>query len=328
MKKVLVLGATGFIGGHIAKAALSEGWQVVGLRRRKNSLGHLAGMPILWVEGNLRDPSSLKLAMQGCDYVFHAAAFYPKKGQPKKVKYLIREAKREIKIVLNMALETKIERLIFTSTLTTIGKPPQKEQRLANEKDFYKLGSSPKSGYAETKSIMEHAVIQAANADLDAVIVNPTAVFGPGDVHITLGSLLIATAKGFMKAWLPGQINVVDVRDVAKAHITAAKKGSRGERYILGGRNYSVREALTIAAETTKMPPPKFELPLFIIDLLVILGDLFPFLPLPANHMRGIRDWQGYDVSKAEQELDLEVRYFEDTVRDALEWFRENGDLD
>ncbi|MBT3239827.1 MAG: NAD-dependent epimerase/dehydratase family protein [Chloroflexi bacterium] len=325
MKKVLVLGATGFIGGHIAKAALAEGWQVVGFRRQKDKLGHLAGMPILWMEGDLNDPASLKSAMQECEIVFHAAAFYPKKGQSKNVIDLIRNAKSEISNVLDMAVETKIKRLVFTSTLTTIGKPPTDEDRLANEMDFYQLGSSPKSGYAETKSIMEHAVIQAANEHLDAVIVNPTAVFGPGDVHITLGSLLIATAKGWMKAWLPGQINVVDVRDVARAHIVAAIKGKRGERYILGGRNYSVREALTIVAETANVPPPKFHLPIFLIDLLVLLGDLFPFLSLPANHMRGIRDWQGYDISKAEKELDLEVRYFEDTVRDALSWFKENG---
>ena len=75
MKKVLVLGATGFIGGHIAKAALAEGWQVVGFRRQKDKLGHLAGMPILWMEGDLNDPASLKSAMQECEIVFHAAAF-------------------------------------------------------------------------------------------------------------------------------------------------------------------------------------------------------------------------------------------------------------
>jgi dihydroflavonol-4-reductase len=319
--KTLVTGATGFIGGHIARAGLEAGWEVRALRRDPARCGHLAGLPISWVRGDLNDPASLRAAMQGIEIVFHAAAFYPKDGNPRKVQQMIAASMQEIQNVLTACREAGIRRLVYTSTLTTIGQPPPGEARLADERDFYQPGTLPKSAYYETKIAMEQAVLQAAAANLDAVIVNPTAVFGPGDVHLTLGGLLIAAARGWMIGWLPGAINVVDGRDVAAAQIVAAQSGGRGERYILGGHNFTVRQALEIAAAAAGARPPRFEIPLWAVNGLVLLSDLFPFLGLPANHMRTVAHWQGYNTEKARRALGLTPRPFEETVRDALAWF-------
>ncbi len=139
--------------------------------------------------------------------------------------------------------------------------------------------------------------------------------------------MLIAVAQGKMIGWLPGEINVVDVRDVAQAHITAAEKGLAGERYIIGGENYSVRGALSLAAEVAGVKPPQFEIPLWALNGLVKLGDILPFLPLPSNHLRTVEQWQGYNCEKANQAFELAPRSFRDTVWDALEWFREAGKL-
>ena len=146
-------------------------------------------------------------------------------------------------------------------------------------------------------------------------------------MNLGLGSLLIAVAQGKMIGWLPGEINVVDVRDVAVAHIVAADKGEIGERYIIGGHNYKVKEALTIAAQVAGVKAPRFEIPSWVLKTLVGVGDTFTFLPLPANHLRTVEHWQGYNCRKAQQVLDLAPRPFRTTVWDALEWFRENGHL-
>ncbi len=326
--RVLVLGATGFIGGHIARAALDAGWEVRGLRRRANYRGHLGDAPVSWVRGNLRDYASLRLAMDRMDVVFHAAAFYPTDGNPRKVRQQVETAEREIQNVLAAALAAKVGRFVYISSLSTIGHPPPGEDRLADERDVYLPGTLPKSAYYEAKIAMEQIVMETVAAQkFPVVVLNPTAVFGPGDVNLTLGSLLISIARGQAVAWLPGTINVVDVRDVAAASISAVERGAIGERYILGGHNYSVKDAMTLAANVAGVNLPRFEIPLWALKSVVALGDTLPFLPVPANHLRTVEHWQGYNCEKARRELGLTARPFRETVADALVWFRENGML-
>jgi dihydroflavonol-4-reductase len=273
------------------------------------------------------DLEILKAAMKGIDVVFHAAAFYPKEGNPHKVPEQVAYAVNEIQNVIEAVQESGVRHLVYTSSLTTIGHPPPGENRLADERDVYIAGTLAKSGYYEAKIAMEKKVLQACEDGLPGVVLNPTAVFGPGDINLTMGGLLIAVARGLMVGWLPGKINVVDVRDVAKAHITAVEGGQMGERYIIGGHNYQIREALNETARVAGVRPPRFEIPLWVLRGLVILSDLIPSLPLPSNHLRAVHLWQEYNTQKAQQELGLTPRPFEETVRDSMAWFRANGNL-
>jgi dihydroflavonol-4-reductase len=325
--KALVLGATGFIGGNIARSAVESGWSVRGLRRRPDSVGDIGDLPIEWVLGNLNNIENLKSAMHGIDIVFHAAAYYPRKRETHDVDIHVRNAEKEIDGVLSAFRQSGAKRLIYTSTLTTIGHPSPGINRLADERDYYHPGDLAKSAYYECKIAMESKVEAATREGLDVVILNPAAVLGPGDVHLTMGTLLIAAAKGQLFFWLPGTVNVVDVRDVAKAHIQAAKQGEKGERYIVGGHNYSIRETIEIIAEIAHVRPPFIKIPLSIIDFLVLLGDLIPALPLPANHMRAIRHWRGYNNEKSVKSLGSSYRPFHETIIDGLEWFKEHGYL-
>jgi dihydroflavonol-4-reductase len=324
--QTLVLGASGFIGGHIARAALAAGWRVRGLRRDPASTGHLEDAPVDWRTGDLNDGASLQAAMQGVDLVFHAAAYYPKSQPRLAVAEHGARAQAEIETVLDALRAAGVPRLVFTSTLTTIDLPPA--GRLADERDFYQPDDYAQSAYFAAKIAMENTVLAANGSDLEVVVTNPTAVFGPGDVHITLGSLLIAAARGYAFFWLPVTTNVIDVRDVAAAHIAAAERGRPGERYILGGHNLSVRAALTIANRVAGRWPPWLRLPLWPLEALANLGNALPFLPLPANHLRSLKRMQAYNTAKAESELGLRARPFDETVRDALDWFRRHGHLD
>ena len=326
--KVLVTGATGFIGGHIAKAALAAGWQVEGLRRDPNSTGHLgAEAAVHWHLGDLNDGDSLRGAMQGAEILFHAAAYYPRRERNKTMAEHMFAARAEMESVLAAAKATGVRRLVYASTLTTIGNPPPDSGRLADERDIYPLGDLPQSVYYETKALMEQLALAANSNELEMVVTNPTAVFGPGDVHRTLGGLLLLVAKGYAIIWLPAPVNVVDVRDVAVAHIEAAKRGRPGERYILGGHNTTVHEAITIAAKAAGKRPPFIPIPLGAIDPVVWLSDRFPSIPLPANHLRSIKRWQAYNCAKAQRVLGLVAQPFQETVLDALAWFKTQGAL-
>jgi dihydroflavonol-4-reductase len=324
---VLVLGATGFIGGHIAIKARDAGWHVYGFRRDKESVGQLQNLDIQWFHGSLEDYESLLAAMKGMDYVFHAAAFTPPDQNPQHVPSHIEKAKNQIKDILKAAREARIKRLIYTSSLTTIGSPPPGSKRLAHERDFYQIGSLPDNGYYECKAIMENSVLEAASVGYDVVVLNPTLVFGPGDVHLSTGEILLMIARGKARAVPPGTLNVIDVRDLAAAHINAARIGRRGERYILGGMNYSIKEAVSIMTDLAGVKPPGFILQPWMIDAYLKLADALPFIPYPHSHIRAYEYWQGFDTSKARQELQLQTRLLEETVRDSLKWFSNRGIL-
>lgn len=317
-----VLGATGFIGGQIARAALARGWQVRGLRRRPNAAGAIGDLDVEWVSGDLVDPASLVVAMRGCPLVFHAAAYYPHRAHD--VWETVRHGVAGMRNVLTAASTAGVKRLVYTSAPTTVG-PPSEPGRLANERDLYTPGSVP-IPYFEVKWAMEMEALRATAQGLPVVVVLPTAVFGPGDVKPTTGALLLMMARGRIPGYIEWAINVVDGRDVAAGHIAAAERGRPGRRYILGGHNLTFREVQMIIAGAAGRKPPRLKLPLWLIRTVAEVGGL---QGIPgAHHLRAIRHWQSLDTTRAREELGLsEPIPFEQTCRDALAWFRECGYL-
>ncbi len=327
MYHVLVLGATGFLGGHIAQKALEVGWKVSGLRRDPGSVGQLGDHPIKWIDGNLDDYSSLVKAMSGIDIVFHAGASYPGGGYPGKTAEYVHFASTQMKNVIRATREAKIRRLIYTSSTTTIGLPGVGENRLADERDFYQSGSMPDNAYYEVKSSMENLALEAAGVGYDIVILNPTLVFGPGDVHISSSEILLLIAKGQARAVPPGVINIIDARDAAAAHVVAARIGKTGQRYILGGDNYPIEDAVKIIGGIADVKPPIYTLPTSLIDLYIKAGNALPFIPPAQDHIKAYKHWQGYNTSKAQKEFNLKVRFLEETARDSIKWFVNQGIL-
>jgi dihydroflavonol-4-reductase len=173
-KTVLVLGATGFIGGHIARAAVEQGWEVRGLRRQPGALGHLGPAPVRWYEGDLEQPASLLPALAGVELLFHAAAYYPQGSRP--VPEHVAHSVQQTRGVLEAAASARVGRVIFTSSLSTIGQPPTGADRLADERDHYVPGSLPGSAYYECKYAMESEALRACAAGQDVVVTNPTLV--------------------------------------------------------------------------------------------------------------------------------------------------------
>ena len=324
MKQALIIGSTGCIGNNIARACLASGWSVRAFRRATSRTWMLDGLDVEHAVGDLFNPDSLADAMRGCDVVFHAAAYYPRHSLD--VDGSLREAVLGMRNVLDAAKETGVDRLVFTSSLTTLG-PPSEAGRLADEDDFYLPGSTH-SAYFESKWAMEAEAWRAIATGLPLVIVNPTAVFGPWDVGPTTGEILVNVAKGRFPVWVDLEANVVDARDVGEGHLLAAERGRIGQRYILGGENLSVRQALTIAAREAGARPPRWHLPLGMISKLVKIGEALGRLPLikplPLEHLKTMREWRALDCSKAQRELGFVHRPFLDTIRETLAWFREH----
>ena len=321
--RALVLGGTGFIGGQIVRAALEAGYAVRALRRR-HSVGALADIArrVEWVNGDLDDIDSLVAAANGCDVLFHAAAHYPQSSRD--IHGEVTYAEAQMGHVLEAARRAGVEQLIYTSSLTTLG-PPSQPGRLADERDFYTPGSSD-SAYYEAKFAMEQMALQAAADGLPVVTLLPTAVFGPGDAKPVTGRLLLEVARGRVPIYLDAAINVVDARDAAATHIAAAERGRVGERYIIGGHNLTLRQALTATAAAARVPPPRLKLPRRLAEAIIRLTDVLPGVELP-EHARTLRFLQPLSTLKAERELGLTARPVEQTLHDALAWFREHGYL-
>jgi len=327
MTNALILGSTGCIGNNLTRACLAEGWSVRAFRRATSPTWMLDGLDVQHVVGDLADPASLELAMRGCDIVFHAAAYYPRHSLD--MNGSLRDAVLGMRNVLRAVEATGAGRLVFTSTLTTVG-PPSEPGRLADERDFYLPGST-NSAYYESKWAMEAEAWRGVANGLPLTIVNPSVVFGPWDIRPTTGEILLNVAKGRMPVWFDLEVNIVDARDVGIGHVLAAKRGQVGQRYILGGENLSVQQAITIAAREAGVRPPRWNLSLGLVSAVVRTGEALGRLPLieplPLEHFKTMREWRALNCSKAQQELGFIPRPFLETIRDTLSWFREYGYL-
>jgi dihydroflavonol-4-reductase len=318
--RIVILGAAGFIGGQIARAACAAGHDVHGFRRRPGSLGAVGDLAITWHDGDLAEPASLRAAMQDCAVLYHAAAYYPYADRD--IQTAIHKAQREIEAVLEAAQAARVKRVVYTSSLTTIGQPPQGSGRIADEQDGY-VSSSVQNAYFEAKWAMEQAALRAADEGLNLVVLIPSAVFGPGDVKPTTGQVLRDLARGRFPISIHAETNFVDVRDVAQAHLRAATVGERGERTIIGGHNLDIDDALRQAAQVAGVRPPLLTLRRETAVRLLGLAGRLP-LPIP-ELVRGLAFWQPLNCDKGRKLFGLTPRPFAETARDTITWFRENG---
>jgi len=324
--KALVTGATGCVGANVVAALLERGYVVRGMHRRTSRLDALEGLEVERVEGDLFDPSSLMRAMEGCDWVFHAAAVSDYWRTPPEVIYRVNvEGTRN---VVEAALRAGVRRLVYTSSVGALGVPV--DGRLLDESAIFNLPPH-RFPYGHSKHLAEGVVREALARGLDAVIVNPAAVMGPRDVHWIGGSLLWEVRRG--TAWFapPGGTCWAAATDVGRGHVLAAERGRSGERYILGGENLTHREALEVVAEIVGGRSPWLTLPRFLmgpverVTAVLCRRTRLPFSPeqvwLSAREIY-------CDSSKAVQELGYSQTPFRVAVELAYRWYRERGWLD
>ncbi|GAB4536193.1 MAG: NAD-dependent epimerase/dehydratase family protein [Anaerolineae bacterium] len=323
--KVLVTGATGFVGSNIAAALARRGDQVRVLRRATSRLDALEGVPVEYALGDILDPGSLAAAMQDCEVVFHVAATSQYWRSSKETIYRVNvEGTRN---VMQSALAAGVKRLVHTSSVAALGYPPRGS--IADESQVFPAWLSwwP---YGHSKHLAELEVTRAVDKGLPAVIVNPTIVIGPRDINFISGSLIRASARGQLRVVPPGGSNIIHVDDVVAGHLAAAERGRVGERYILGGENLSHWDAAVTMASVTGGPPPLLVLPGWSLRPLAWLIDAFNAVsrrpPLVAGEQVLLGGETFYvDSSKAIRELGLPQTPFRQAAADAYDWYCAHG---
>jgi dihydroflavonol-4-reductase len=222
--------------------------------------------------------------------------------------------------VIEAARSTQPERLIYTSSFTTIGLPGE-PHRLADERDPYRPGTAG-DAYYEAKWAME---VELLNSGLPIVALNPAAVFGPGDVHLAVSEIIIMAAQGRVPVYFDATFGAIDVRDAAAAHLNAVDGGRVGERYILSIHNMTLKNGLELIARSSGRKPPRVHLGPRTLNAIIAIGKYAPGGMI--GHLRTMRYWQPLNNAKAVAELGLCGRPLESTLDDALVWFKANGYL-
>jgi len=329
--RVLVTGATGFLGSSLCRALVQQGHAVRGLHRPASPLDALGDLPLELVVGDVMDPASLDRAMSGVQAVFHTAAHMGRWSNPAQATATHVLGTR---YVLQAARRAGVARLIHTSSVAALGVPdPARHEAGAQLIDEghrwnYRAELWP---YGYAKHLAEQEVSQAVEEGMWAAIVNPAWVIGPGDIHRLRSSLVWYAARGRIPVSVRGGLNVVHIEDVTSGHLAAMENGRRGERYILGGENLTLTTILGLVAEAAGRRPPRWELPAEAVHGAAgVLGPLLRAFSLPVGTeiLRLAGRYFYYDGHKARDLLGLQApQSFRRAVADTLAWYRRAGEL-
>jgi dihydroflavonol-4-reductase len=327
---VLVTGVSGFVGAAVARRLEASGYRVRALVRRTSPRGNLDGLKADVVVGDITDREVLRRAVTGCTGVFHVAADYRLWVRDPAPMYAANvEGTRNVMLA---ALEAGVDRVIHTSSVATLGY--NADGTPADEETPSSLDSMI-GPYKRSKYLAEQEVNRLIKDEgLRAVIVNPSTPIGPGDVKPTpTGRMVLEAAAGRMPAYVDTGLNVVHVEDVAAGHVLAFERGVVGQRYVLGGRNMTLRQILEEVADLVGRKPPKVRLPHGMIMPIAYVAEAFtritggsdPFVTVDGIKMAKKKMF--FSSAKAEQELGYTARPARQALRDAISWFRNNGYL-
>lgn len=323
--KVLVTGSAGFIGSHVTRLLVEQGFQVRALHLPNENLYHLQGLDVETMAGDITDVNTMRKACKGCQRVFHLAAIY---ALWLKAPRLMRRVNVEgSRIVLEAAKAEGVERVIYTSSIARFG--GQGLNHPATELSPFALANSG-SEYAITKAEGHEIAVAAARNGQDVVIVAPTGPIGPGDIGPTpTGKLLLTCAKAPVVTIPPTRSNFCDVRDIAQGHVLAAEKGRSGESYLLGHRDLSIQQLAEITMQVLGVKRRIVTVPFSLAEWTGKAAywhseHINHKPPIITHHAVAIaRKGLTADCSKAVIELGLPQSPIEKAVADALEWFHQ-----
>ena len=337
----LVTGATGFIGGNLARLLSARGEAVRALVRPAANDLAIRDTGVGQVPGDLLDIASLRRAAAGCDRIYHCAATYS--FWSRRPGDIYRTNVAGTVNLLNVAREAGVRRVVFTSSVATIGLPgadaaaaaaaPTTGRPLGAE-DIPPQRSHIIGHYKQSKYLAEQVALAANDSDLEVVVVNPCAPVGQWDVKPTpTGRIPLDFARGRIPGYVATGMNLVDVADVVQGHILAMEKGRAGERYILGHRNLTLRQVFAMLADITGRRPPRLRFPYWFIigaaycDQWLESGIMRREPVIPLEGIKITRHPMYVSSRKAVAELGLPQSPVETALENAVSWFTDHGYL-
>ncbi|MCH4894085.1 MULTISPECIES: hopanoid-associated sugar epimerase [unclassified Sphingomonas] len=326
-RKILVTGASGFVGSAVARALIARGDRVRLAVRTTSPRTNIAELDAEIVACDLNDATAVDAAMAGMEGVFHVAADYRIwAADPGEI---VRNNLTTTRNVMAAARAHAVDRIVYTSSVATLkpsadGAPVDEEAAATADQAV----GSYKRSKVEAERLVEAMV---ARDGLPAVIVNPSTPVGPRDVRPTpTGRIIVAAASGRMPAYVDSGLNLVHVDDVAAGHLAAFDHGRIGERYILGGQNVSLKALLATIAAAVGRKPPSVALPRAPLYPVAVASEIAarmtgrePMLTRDSLRMAGDRMY--FRSTKAETELGYRARPYARGIEDAVAWFRGAG---
>jgi dihydroflavonol-4-reductase len=331
--KVFITGATGFVGGHVARELASRGADLRILTRRTSNLANLEGLvsgsDAETVIGDLLQPDSLRNAIRGCDAVMHVAADYRLWVRDPDTMY--RANVEGTRALLRIAREENVPRFVYTSSVATMGF--KTDGTIVDESTPVTIDDMV-GHYKRSKFLAEQVAIEAARAGQSVLILNPTTPVGSGDSKPTpTGRIVVDFLNKKFPAYMDTGLNLVDVVEVARTHADALRPdiGHPGERYILGGENLTLKQILDKMSAITGLPSPSMKVPhsvamIFAFFDETIVGRMMGKEPrATVEAVRMGKKKMFASSCRAERELGFRIVPVYEALRSAIDWFRANG---
>lgn len=323
-RKALVTGGTGFVGQRLVAHLLGNGWHVraLVLEAERDRLRSRPGLDVS--VGDVTRPETLRGTMDDVDAVFHAAALV--EAWTRHPEDYTRVNVEGTAHMIDEALRASVPRFLYTSSMSGIGVTPAQIMR-EDSADGLVFGP-----YEESKAAAERLVTKATRErHLPAILLIPSIVIGPGDTRNT-GRFLLSFVRGeFPGTFAEGSLlPVVDVEDVARAHLLAYARGRIGERYIISGQNLAWGELLRIASEASGTPIPPRHIGARALRFASQIGEFRARITRSAPRLpRWLADFlltgAAMDNTKSKAELGMEYTPIRNSVYAAIDWFRSEG---
>jgi dihydroflavonol-4-reductase len=314
----LLTGGAGLVGSHVARLLAQRGDELRLTVRDSSDLQNL-DFDYEPLRCDILDRRAVRRALRGVDRVFHVAGLTSLRASTETLFKINVEGTR---IVMEEALRAGVQRVVHTSSVAAIGPAPH--GKTADETQAFQ-GGDLRIPYVNSKREGEAEALRWAARGLPVVIVNPAFVLGRGDIHHSSTEIVRRFLRREIPVYVDGALNIVDAEDVARGHLLADERGTVGERYILGNRNFTLDRLFADLGRLSGVEPPALKLPLGVALRLARVAQSVPGSPLVTPvEVHSASLWWAFRSTKAKRELGYNPSHHEDTLVSTIDWYREN----
>lgn len=322
MQRILLTGASGFVGRQILEELSHVDAEIICLTHRNDIVGTLPNH-VKIIQGSITDSEFLYEATVGIDIIIHAAAVISFKKKKKNKMFQVNVD--AVRYLINAALENKVKKFIHISSIAAIG--ATNGNYLLDEIFSYNL-KPLRVNYSLTKYLGEQDVLRGQAEGLQTIILNPSNIIGPNDYRYS-NLAYVRMSQSNIKPIIKGGIGIVDVRDVAQAVVKCLTMAGSGQRYILSAKNVSYQEFLELIGKSKKgfFLINKWIAKLFAYGFEVLESLTTIKAPISIEKARLIGYYFWSDSTQSKNELGITYTLPKKTIDDMLAWYRLQGKI-